>query len=259
MWREGQTVVERVGEGVGVMDSFAEMVSSLDTMSDCFWVKSLRMFVVSLRSVRLVEVAELGIEELEVGSVGTAVSLSKMVERWSVLVRIRLVWEERVLRVLACWEETASRNTLVEDGSGRALEMRGDIFLATTSEMREAVVSSMFSSMRKAAAWMALAASGGTFGSINAVRSMQMIFTWSYGSSGSVQHLRLSYFWALCELQMGPRFGLARRSMCAGSLARVLGVPDACVIEGSLDLEDMCLGDEVDGLGGYCGGNKGGP
>ena len=159
-WMEGQETVEEGG------DSLDDTVLSLEAMSDCFWVRLLRASVAAARSETSIEGRILW----------RVISLSMFSERRAALARSRSVWVARVvaaevmvsdredweevmalssLRVLACWVETASMNVLVGVRSGRMSERRGVSLAVMASEMMEALVSRMFSSMRKAAAWMA--------------------------------------------------------------------------------------------------------
>ena len=147
----------------GGEDSLADAASSLEAMSDCFWVRLLRASVAAARSETSTE-----------GRVSWRVmSLSMFSERraalaisWSVwaarvvvadvMVSEKADWEEvmalRSLRVLACWVEIASMNVLVGVRSRRMPERKGVSLAAMASEMVEALVSRMFSSMRNAAA-----------------------------------------------------------------------------------------------------------
>ena len=106
----------------------------------------------------------------------------------------------------------ASRKDLEEEMSGRALEMRGAILAVIDSERSVAVESMMFSSMRKAAAWMALQAAGGTLGIVAAVRRIRMILDRLYGSSESIHSWLSSHRLASDALQTGPVLVLARMS-----------------------------------------------
>jgi len=156
-WMEGQKVVE------GGEDSLADAASSLEAMSDCFWVRLPRASVAVARSKM----------SMEGGVLWRVMSLSMFFKRraalaisWSVwaarvvvadaMVPEKADWEEvmalRSLRVLACWVKIASMNVLVGVRSGRMLERKGVSLAAMASEMVEALVSRMFSSMRNAAA-----------------------------------------------------------------------------------------------------------
>jgi len=155
-WTEGQEVVE------GGEDSLADATSSLEVMSDCFWVRLPRASMVAARSKT----------SMEGGVSWRVMSLSMFSKRqaalairWSVwaarvvvadvMVPEKADWEEvmalRLLRVLACWVEIALMNVLVGVRSGRMPERKGVSLAAMASEMVEALVSRMFSSMRNAA------------------------------------------------------------------------------------------------------------
>ena len=69
----------------------------------------------------------------------------------------------------------ASRKNFMEVISGMASEMIGVSLLVSASESRETLESRTSSSMRKAAAWMALTVACGTLGWAAAVRRMRTI------------------------------------------------------------------------------------
>jgi len=67
----------------------------------------------------------------------------------------------------------ALMKVFIRERSDRFLDKRGVILAAMASEMADALVSKMFSSMMKAAARMALHASAGTLGNATAVKRMR--------------------------------------------------------------------------------------
>jgi len=155
-WMEGQEVVE------GGEDSLADVASSLEAMSDCFWVRLLRASVAARSETSTEGRVSWRVMSLSMFSerrAALAISWSVWAARVvvaDVMVSEKADWEEvmalRSLRVLACWVEIASMNVLVGVRSRRMPERKGVSLAAMASEMVEALVSRMFSSMRNAAA-----------------------------------------------------------------------------------------------------------
>jgi len=156
-WMEGQEMVE------GGEDSLADAAPSLEAMSDCFWVRLLRASVAAARSETSMEGRVswrvMSLSMFSKRRVALAISWSVWAARVVVVdttVPEKADWEEvmvlRSLRVLACWVKIASMNVLIGVRSGRMPERKGVSLAAMASEIVEALVSRMFSSMRNAAA-----------------------------------------------------------------------------------------------------------
>ena len=146
----------------------------------------------------------------------------------------------RSLRVVACWVEMASRKFLAVVTSAREVERRGANLAETASEMVLTFESKMSSSRMKAAAWMARLAAVGTLGIAAAASRIRTILVRSKVSSGAIQSLPDSHLRASLALRMGPRFGLAYKSVMDGRLGWVAGVPDAPGVAREWDLLGMC-------------------